>query len=111
MTAPLAITSDHGQDGAAVLTVSGEIDMSNASVLVDALENTPGHVVVDMTEVGYLDSAGLAVLFTHADRIEVIANPNLGPVLVISGLADLTTVHGLDPGGPGPLRTPDGNAT
>ncbi len=103
MTAPLAITSSHGQDGAAILTVTGEIDMSNASVLIDALENTQGHVVVDMSGVEYLDSAGLAVLFGHADRIEVIANPNLGPVLVISGLADLTTVHGLraeDPGAP-----------
>jgi anti-sigma B factor antagonist len=104
MTAPLAITASRGEDGAAVLTVTGEIDMSNAGVLVDALENTQGHVVVDLTAVEYLDSAGLAVLFTHADRIELVANPDLGPVLSISGLTDLTTVHGLrpdDPGAPG----------
>jgi anti-sigma B factor antagonist len=97
MTA-LAIRSGHGQDSSAILTVSGEIDMSNAGELTDALENAQGHVVVDMSAVEYLDSAGLAVLFTHADRIELVANPCLAPVLAISGLADLTTVHGLDPG-------------
>jgi len=95
MTAPLTITAGHRPDGTSVLSVVGEIDMSNAAVLAEALDAAKDHVLLDLSAVGYLDSAGLAVLFGHADRIELIANPEIGPVLTISGLADLATVHGL----------------
>jgi hypothetical protein len=43
--------------------------------------------------VDYLDSAGLAALFAHAPRLELIAPPLLDPVLTVSGLADLATVR------------------
>jgi anti-sigma B factor antagonist len=56
-------------------------------------------VVVDLSAVEYLDSAGLAVLFAHVHRIEVIANALLAPVLTFSSIAELTTVHGLPPDG------------
>ncbi len=52
-----------------------------------------GHLVVDLTAVEYLDSAGLAALFPHAERIQLVVTPLLEPLLTISGLADLTTVH------------------
>lgn len=70
--------------------------MSNIDALADALSTTPGPLVLDLTDVEYLDSAGLSVLFAHADRLELIATPLLAPVLRVSGLSDLTTVHGLD---------------
>ena len=38
-------------------------------------------------------AACLAALFAHAEHIQVLAPPLLGPVLTISGLADLTVVH------------------
>ncbi|MEU6104398.1 hypothetical protein [Streptomyces flaveolus] len=38
----------------------------------------------------------MSVLFTHTDRIDLVATPLPAPVLSISGLTDLTTVHGLD---------------
>ncbi|GAA3935856.1 STAS domain-containing protein [Streptomyces gulbargensis] len=97
MTTPLTLTSGRRPDGRPELALTGEIDMSNISVLTDALETTPGSVVLDLTAVEYLDSAGLSVLFAHADRLEVIATPLLAPVLTISGLVDVTTVHGLSP--------------
>ncbi|MGW5266558.1 STAS domain-containing protein [Microbispora sp. NPDC004025] len=97
MTTPLTLTPGHGPDGAALLTVAGEIDMSNTDTLAAALDRTPGPVVLDLTLVEYLDSAGLSVLFAHADRITLIANPLLSPVLTISGLADLATVRDGDP--------------
>lgn len=95
MTTPLALTPSRRPDGVTVLTAVGEIDMSNTGILAAALEREPGpgRVVVDLTGVEYLDSAGLSVLFSHADRIELIATDLLGPVLTISGLADLATVH------------------
>ena len=77
----------------------GEIDMSNAGTFRDALTRAPaadGRLVVDLTGVEYLDSAGLTVLFTHAAHNELIATPLLAPVLTISGLADITTMYQID---------------
>ncbi|MFD5629175.1 MULTISPECIES: STAS domain-containing protein [unclassified Streptomyces] len=94
MPTPLTLTSGRRPDGTALLTAVGEIDMSNTEELATALADTSGPLVLDLTGIEYLDSAGLSVLFPHADRIELIANPLLQPVLTISGLSGLTTVHG-----------------
>jgi anti-sigma B factor antagonist len=93
MPTPLTLTPGRRPDGTALLTAIGEIDMSNTEVLGEALASTTGPLVLDLSGIEYLDSAGLSVLFPHADRIELIANPLLKPVLTISGLADLTTIH------------------
>ncbi|MGI5478784.1 STAS domain-containing protein [Streptomyces lavendofoliae] len=100
MTTPLTLVPGRRPDGTPRLAVTGEIDMSNAGSLADALNATHGPLVLDLTAVGYLDSAGLSVLFAHADRLTLIATPLLAPVLTVSGLADLATVQGLDPGRP-----------
>ncbi|MER5873208.1 STAS domain-containing protein [Streptomyces sp. NPDC002044] len=93
MTTPLTLTPGRRPDGTALLTAVGEIDMSNNKELAAALAGTDGPLVLDLTGVEYLDSAGLSVLFPHAERIELVANPLLEPVLTISGLSGLTTVH------------------
>ncbi|MEV4456954.1 STAS domain-containing protein [Microbispora sp. NPDC049633] len=99
MTTPLTLAPSRRSDGTPVLTVSGEIDMSNAGELEAALTDAAGDdghaLLVDLSAVEYLDSAGLTVLFAHAPRIELVANELLAPVLTISGLADMTTVHSL----------------
>ncbi|MEW2513745.1 STAS domain-containing protein [Streptomyces sp. NPDC046870] len=94
MTTALTLTPGRHPDGTPRLSVSGEIDMSNAGSLADALEAGSGPLVVDLTGVEYLDSAGLSVLFAHADRLELVVSPLLEPVLTVSGLADLVTVRG-----------------
>ena len=99
MTTPLSLVTHLRLDGAQVLTAVGEIDMSNADSFREALSRASAAdgrpVVVDLTGVEYLDSAGLTVLFTHASHIELIATPLLAPVLTISGLADITRLHGI----------------
>lgn len=100
MATPLTLTPGRRPDGTALLTVVGEVDMSNADALAAALDSTAGHLILDLTAVDYLDSSGLSVLFSHADRVELIVNPLLAPVLTISGLADLTTIHTPEPGAP-----------
>ncbi|MEU0674004.1 STAS domain-containing protein [Streptomyces sp. NPDC006172] len=95
MTTSLTVTPGRRPDGAAVLTVVGEIDMSDAGELDKAIASVEGPLLVDLTAVEYLDSAGLSVLFRHTDRVELVATPLLEPVLTISGLAELVTVHGL----------------
>ncbi len=95
MTTPLTLFTKRHPDGSLVLTADGEIDMSNASQLGDALAQAgDGPVVVDLTAVGYLDSAGLTVLFSHADHIELVATALLTPVLKISGLSEIAPVRG-----------------
>ncbi|GHJ08008.1 anti-anti-sigma factor [Micromonospora humidisoli] len=95
MNTPLDLATGRQPDGAPLVTVAGEIDMSNAdrfrAAIADALVD--GHLLtVDLTGVEYLDSAALAALFAHVDRLRVVANPLLASVLTISGLAELTTV-------------------
>ena len=102
MSTPLDLTTDQRADGTWVLTAAGEIDMSNAGVFREALARARARaaegqrvLLVDLGAVGYLDTAGLTSLFACAPGIEVIASPLIAPVLTISGLADLVTVHGL----------------
>jgi anti-sigma B factor antagonist len=93
MTTPLTLSASRRPDGSQTLTADGEIDMSNAGQLGDALAQAGnGPVLVDLTAVGYLDSAGLTVLFAHADHIELVVTPLLAPVLTISGLSEITKV-------------------
>ena len=52
--------------GVTILDLSGEIDVGQApklrDILVDLLENNAGGVLVNMSDVVYIDSAGLSVL-------------------------------------------------
>jgi len=99
MTTPLTLSIDRRPDGRAMLTAVGEIDMSNAGQLRDALAQAgDGPLLIDLTAVEYLDSAGLTVLFAHAGHLELVATPLLLPVLKISGLSEITEVRRADPG-------------
>jgi anti-anti-sigma factor len=96
MVTPLSINTEERGDGTRVLTASGEIDLSNVdefSGALSAADTDSGMLVVDMTEVLYLDSGALNVLFANAGRIRLIANLVLMPVLQISGLTDVTAVE------------------
>jgi anti-sigma B factor antagonist len=97
MTTALTLSTGARPDGAPVLTAVGEIDMSNAETFATALtdavtEAGDGTLVVDLTAVEYLDSAGLAALFAQAERIRLLIGPLLAPLLEVSGLAELTTI-------------------
>ena len=99
MSTALTFATGPGPDGAVVLAATGEIDMSNAEAFSAALtagreQAADGTLVVDLTGVEYLDSAGLAVLFPHADHVRLVVTPLLVPLLTIVGLDDVTTVHG-----------------
>ncbi|MFI0941468.1 STAS domain-containing protein [Streptomyces sp. NPDC021020] len=107
MTTPLSLTFSRRPDGAVVLAAAGEVDLSNSAELAAAADRAldgGGPLVVDLSAVEYLDSAGLNELLVRADRIEIVAASLLGPVLTICGLTELTTVHGLEP----PPATADG---
>ena len=96
MTTHLSLSTHLRPDGTPVLAASGEIDMSNASAFGAALDQaTAGgaRLVVDLTAVEYLDSAGLAALFAHVPNLHVIVAPLLSTVITVSGLDELVTVQ------------------
>ncbi|MGZ3144322.1 STAS domain-containing protein [Lentzea chajnantorensis] len=96
MTTPLKLTKTTAADGRSVVKAAGEIDLSNTRAFAAALSGTTGPLVVDLTEVHYIDSAGMSVLFAHAERAELIATPLLTPILEMSGLTSMTTVRGVE---------------
>jgi anti-sigma B factor antagonist len=91
VTTALTLVAGPGDDGDRALTVTGEIDMSNAAEFGAALDRelAPGtRLTVDLTGVTYLDSAGIAVLFDRAGAydLRLVAPRLLDRVLRVSGL-------------------------
>jgi anti-anti-sigma factor len=72
-------------DEKAIIRIEGEVDVSNASELRDALDTALAdgakEVEADFTEVAYIDSTGIGVLVGAAHRAQesgsvlVVANP------------------------------------
>ncbi|HZR13614.1 MAG TPA: STAS domain-containing protein [Acidimicrobiia bacterium] len=96
----LSIARDDVAPDAAVLRLSGELDMASAPLLAEELERTAGRdverVIVDVAELGFCDSSGLAVLMSWHNRYEqsgrelVLRSPQ--PSLV--RLLEITRVDG-----------------
>jgi anti-anti-sigma factor len=94
------------EQGVPICAVQGEIDASNVeSVLEQLLDRTPEDgpgLVLDLSETGYLDSAGVRILFELARRLRTrrqelrISLPSDGivrRVLVLTAVADLVPLH------------------
>src|ERR1700744_6017047 len=64
----------HQVDQAVVLTVSGEVDMLSAPPLAEAIRTAlaarPAALIVDLSKVDFLASAGMTVLVTAQDEVE-----------------------------------------
>jgi anti-anti-sigma factor len=100
MATPLSAETRVRDDGTAVLVVTGELDMSNIEKFTTAIADamTPasrdgGVLTIDLTEVEYLDSSAIDVLFANASRIRLVVNPILMPVLKVSGLPNVTSIE------------------
>ncbi|MBJ7337004.1 STAS domain-containing protein [Mycolicibacterium sp.] len=100
MATPLTLNTDRDADGEPRVVAVGEIDLSNVDVFTEALATasagTRRPITVDMSAVKYLDSAGINVLFDHADvvdRLHLIVHPFLIRVLTISGLTEIAVVE------------------
>ena len=93
----LEVTSSE-RDETVTLIVRGDIDMSTAGLFRRALDDVPagGRLVLDFTQVSYLDSAGVKVLFDHLGRRpELVVDPDavILRVLAITGLRDRLTIR------------------
>jgi anti-sigma B factor antagonist len=100
----LAVNQGDGE--VAVLSVRGEIDLNTAPVLLEillpALERGGGRVVVDLSEVTFMDSAGVHLLLNTARRLKPQNRPlaiaccegaQVHRLLALLGLLDIVAVH------------------
>jgi anti-sigma B factor antagonist len=105
MTGPLArVTVDRGADRRTVATVAGEIDLTNAGQVDRQLglaADGSAELVVDLTDVTYLDSQGVRILQHLAQRhrggalrVTVITGRRgvVRELLEITRLGDVVTV-------------------
>jgi anti-sigma B factor antagonist len=105
LSVALLAAPEHRQN-VAVLSVCGEIDLGTAPVLWEALlpvlECETGPVVVDLSEVSFMDSTGVHVLVDTLRRLEPESRPlaivcreggQVHRVLALLGLLDALTVH------------------
>ena len=100
MATPLTLNTDRGPDGTPRVIATGEIDLSNIDHFIQALTTatagTRGPITIDLSTVKYLDSAGINVLFNHADkvdRVHIIVHRLLIRVLTICGLDKVATLE------------------
>lgn len=90
----------------AVVRIVGEVDMSNADTIaaqLDAAADGVDALTIDLTDVAYLDSHGLHILQSLADRhtvgslkLTLIADPGgiAHQLLTIAGIANTVPVCG-----------------
>ena len=99
MTLPLADLSFAADDGVVVASIRGEIDMSNAGELGEAigrrLSNAGHGLVLDFTAVDYVDSAGIQVIYElhsklsdRGQALRVVMAPDalIGEALRLTGV-------------------------
>lgn len=93
------------RDGHAIVTAVGELDAHSAPALQAQLEPLTAQpnaaVIVDLTDVGFIDSTGLGVLVTtlkHVREVDgrldvVVTSPRVLKVLAITGLDVVIPLH------------------
>ena len=86
----LAEVHAHEDDGVVVARIAGEMDISNASYvedrLTEAVPNSALGMVLDLSALSFLDSAGVELLFRLGERLEArrqrlsVALPSDAPI-------------------------------
>jgi anti-sigma B factor antagonist len=82
----------------AVVALDGELDLGVLEVLDEALAKRPGDatgVVVDLTELAFVDSAGIQALVAARDALEEAGQPNAFVVVPGSNVERILQMTGL----------------
>jgi anti-anti-sigma factor len=97
----------HSRGDAIRIALIGEVDLSNAdeteSAVVSAISNHTSEVDLDLSDVGYLDSAGLRVVYSLAMRLRRaqiglrITAPLESPARRAIEVSGMTTIAALEP--------------
>lgn len=104
MTPPFAANVVH-LDGNAMVVLLGELDMDSAPdlarVLDELTESGPPELVLDLSDLGFIDSSGIAVLVTAQGRLQErgrhlrvrSSKPLLARVFAITNLSEYLNVE------------------
>jgi anti-anti-sigma factor len=97
----------HARGDGVAIRLAGDIDLANATAVQDEINslitNHMNSVLIDLTDVTYLDSAGLRILFTLADRLRTLQTvlelivPTTSPIrraVELSGLEPFARLRG-----------------
>jgi anti-sigma B factor antagonist len=88
-----------------VITVSGEVDLASSpeldTAIIAAIESGTASVVIDLTDVSFMDSSGLGVIVRGLKRCReadkdldlVITNERVLKVFGITGLDQVIPIH------------------
>ena len=101
---PVGISVDQPGDGPAIVRISGEMDVGSAGVVSDCLTrllDAGADVVIDLSELEFIDSTGLGVLVAAGGRareggrkIRLRApGKNVASTLSVTGLDRVFTVE------------------
>lgn len=84
-TPPPGVVLSYPQSNTTVCTVTGEIDTDTASVLQDTLikaaRDDNAHLVIDLSAITFMDSAGLYALFMARHKHNIGGNGYLAVVI------------------------------
>ncbi len=95
----------HARDGIEVIDVQGEIDMYTAprlrELLIDLVSKGSYQLVVNLDNVGFLDSTGLGVLVgalrpvrAHGGSLDLVCTqPRIRKILKITGLTEVFGIY------------------
>jgi anti-sigma B factor antagonist len=99
------VLSTRQVDDLAIVSVGGEVDLETASQLGDhaleALRDVSPHVLLDLTDVTFMDSTGLKVLLSIQRRADLAggsfaiagASRSVRKILTLTGLDQTFTIH------------------
>ena len=98
---PFRVQEVPAPSGVQLFEIVGELDLSTAELVGEALRTAHGTVIVDLTACPFIDSTGLALLLRTAQRLErdsgrlglVAVDPEIQRLLHITGLDMTITVH------------------
>jgi anti-sigma B factor antagonist len=102
----LGMATETGENGVAVIALSGELDLYTCPEFKEELLRVIGegtaHVVVDLTQTTFIDSTALGVLIRGVERLKMndgrlvvaCADPNIVKVFEVTGLNRVFTVVG-----------------
>jgi len=119
-SAGLFITSVTERDGCAIAVLRGELDIVSAPALREEilalLRPESSRLIIDLSDVGYADASGIAVLVGSRRRADLLggwlrlaaAGPEIAEVLAVTGLnRHLATFPSVKAAIIGPLPDPD----
>jgi anti-sigma B factor antagonist len=102
----LGMATETGENGVAVIALSGELDLYTCPEFKEELLRLIGEgaalVVVDLTQTTFIDSTALGVLIRGVERLKMndgrlvvaCADPNIVKVFEVTGLNRFFTVVG-----------------